>query len=112
MSGDLGVWLVCFVWTLALELPIYAAALRRAPGRSVLPHQVTLGLNLLTHPMLFFATAALGPGSVAPGELLVVVVEGAALARWVPSVSYPWRWAAAANLVSWQVGGWILGWMG
>jgi hypothetical protein len=81
------------------------------PGDPGLPHRVTLGLNLLTHPVLYVAVLALGPSSVLPAELLVMGVEGAALAAWVPGATRPWGWAIAANLASWLLGVPLLEWL-
>lgn len=74
---------------------------------------MTLGLNLLTHPLLYLTVVTFGPPSVVPGELMVMAVEGAALAAWVPALTRPrgLAWAVAANLVSWQGGTRLLAWL-
>ncbi len=76
-------WLLAFVLTLAVELPLYALALRRKGWRYAL--LVGLGLNVLTHPLAwFFITSR---GGFMPVEIAVWLVEGlgvftAARTRW------------------------------
>ncbi len=72
-------WAVAFVWTLAIELPIYALVLApvlRARWSAV---ALTLACNLATHPILWLALAALPRGwtAIAVGELTVTLVEAA-----------------------------------
>jgi hypothetical protein len=102
---------VRFLFTVALELPVYALALRKTSGDAGLPHRVTLGLNLLTHPLLYVVVLALGASTVVPSEVLVMVVEGGVLRAWFPRVGSPWAWAVAANLLSWQGGPVLLRWL-
>lgn len=49
MSAGL-VWLNAFVWTLAVELPVYALLLRGRTGPWWAPLALALGANLATHP--------------------------------------------------------------
>ena len=76
------VWLTLFVWTLALELPVYAVLLRerwRSPRQACL---LVLGANLITHPVLFLADPRSGATTLA-AEVAVSLVEGLVVAAWL-----------------------------
>lgn len=47
-------WLDAFIWTCALETPIYVLLLRRSFRDWWAPLVVSLFLQLLTHPLLWF----------------------------------------------------------
>ena len=50
-------WLVPFVWTLALELPIYALCLHRSLPRWWALVGLVVAINVATHPLLWIATS-------------------------------------------------------
>lgn len=75
-------WLAAFVWTLALELPVYGHALRGQPGPAWLPLAVTGALNLATHPALWLALPPAAPlALLLAAEAIVVATEGLLLGR-------------------------------
>lgn len=75
-------WFAAFVWTLALELPVYGHALRGRPGPAWLPLAVTGALNLTTHPALWLALPpAAPPALLFAAEAIVVATEGLLLGR-------------------------------
>ena len=70
--------MVAFVWTSALELPVYAVLLARRFDSWWAPVALTLALNTTTHPALwllapFWKSSAAG---TAAAEAVVAVVEG------------------------------------
>jgi hypothetical protein len=105
-------WFTAFVWTCALEQPVYIWALRGRAARWWEPCAATLMLNLATHPILWSWALAYRPGlpGLAAGELLVVLVEAAMLAAFLRRRGAPncarrgLIAAAAANACSWGLG--------
>ena len=71
-------WFVAFVWTCALELPIYACGIPRN-GKWILG--TVFLLNLVTHPCLWFVAPRVltFEGWIYVGELLVWLTEGVIL---------------------------------
>lgn len=67
-------WLFAFVFTQAVEVPVYAVGLR-------VPVLVAFGASAITHPLLWFVFFPYVPlpylAKLALGELLVLVVEAA-----------------------------------
>jgi hypothetical protein len=75
-------WLTLFVWTLALELPVYAALLRPLLRDTRHACLLVLGVNLLTHPALFLMEIP-GTPSLLAAEVVVAVVEALAVTAWL-----------------------------
>ncbi len=95
-------WPEAFACTLALELPVYWAVLRKPwPG---------LALNVATHPLFWFLAFKYDSvmSNIPAAEFTIMAVE--ALGAWL--VVRDWRRAAlasaAANSLSWLAGPWIL----
>jgi hypothetical protein len=88
-------WPWIFALTCLLELPVYLWLLRPAvtPARGLL---VCIGLNLLTHPLVWFVFPTLLENQVhyvLVAEAFAVIVEGlalVALARWRGWEGFPW----------------------
>ncbi len=78
-------WLAAFVWTLALEYPVYEWALGSSARRWWHPAACALALNLLTHPLfsLWLLREPRSPAAVVAAELGIVAVEALAL-RFLP----------------------------
>jgi hypothetical protein len=80
-------WPVAFLWTLALELPVYTGLLGRRFAHWWSVAVLTLLVNLATHPALWFLFPRFGPPALwmALAEGTVTLVEAAlitaALAR-------------------------------
>lgn len=94
-----------FVWTVALEFPIYALALPRSVNvRGALGFTVTA--NLVTHPVLcvWFLTSRPEFAALAAAEIAVAAIE-ASLVYAALGSSRDWLRAlvfgAAANAFSW-----------
>ena len=94
-----------FVWTVALEFPVYALALPRNWGvaRAL---RLTLAVNLLTHPALcaWVLTSKPRLGALATAELAVALIEAGVLVLAVgPPRRLAWALLAAgsANALSW-----------
>jgi len=110
-------WLAAFVWTFALEQPVYLMALRGFAARWWEPCAATLLLNLATHPALWAWALAVDPSppQIAAAEGIVMLVEAAllgALLRRRGSPHFARRGlvaAAAANAFSWGAGALIFG---
>jgi hypothetical protein len=105
-------WLVAFLWTNLIEGAVHQLLLTRwEPSRGRIA-AITLGLNLATHPALWFLAPVWGPRWAWWGvhEALVALVEAALLARWLRARGEPSARALAgavavsANLVSAGVG--------
>ncbi|WP_375769113.1 hypothetical protein NR798_46840 [Archangium gephyra] len=81
MSGFVHLWLMAFVWTLALELPVYVAVLHRHLARWWAPVLLTLALNTLTHPALWFLAPTWEPfwSWLLVWETVVALVESTAV---------------------------------
>ena len=106
------VWLTLFVWTLALELPVYAALLRdrlRDPRQACL---LVLGVNLITHPALFLAEPLSREAALA-AELIVALAEGLATTAWLgrPVLRAALVSAFTANLLSTIAGLALTAWL-
>jgi len=106
-----------FLVNCLLEAPAYGIA-GRAMGRS--PRTVAsqiAGLNLATHPIVYFALPALAERQGWTLLTLASVSEGFAFALEAVLLravwNYPWRAAAAtslfANLTSWWIGAYLSG---
>lgn len=105
------VWLTAFIWTLALELPIYGWLLRRrlkGPGEAFL---LVLTVNLLTHPLLWMANLP-STGSWLGAEGSVALVEGLTVVGWLGgrSLGASLAASAAANAISAGAGFVFAGW--
>jgi hypothetical protein len=106
-------WPVAFLWTCALELPVYTLLVGRRLRHWWSVCVLTLGLQLATHPALWWLFPRLRPGAftLLAAEGLVVLVEAALLAQ-VLSRAMPAREAMrtgsvaalAANVFSTVVG--------
>ncbi|HEU0029719.1 MAG TPA: hypothetical protein VFQ53_03730 [Kofleriaceae bacterium] len=98
-------WLYAFAWTLALELPVYVVVLRRSFTAWWPPCALALAVNLVTHPLLWFAFPQLSPWPLhlVVSEACVIAVEAAIVAVFVP-----WRRAVVAavlaNVISTLIG--------
>jgi hypothetical protein len=71
-------WLEAFVWTCAIETPVYVLLLRRSFRAWWAPVAVSIGLQLATHPLLWLSfprRSSFWPAFVA-FELGVALVEG------------------------------------
>jgi len=77
-------WLLAFLWTLALELPVYTVVLDLR--RWWAPVALTLAVNAISHPLLWFAFPHFAPFAlyVLAGEAAVIALEAALLALVVP----------------------------
>lgn len=104
----LAAWLAAFAVTQAVEVPIHATALRRAPRARPLPRRIALAFaaSALTHPVVFVAFPALFPRDywtgVAAAEAFAVGVEALYLG-WL-GVPRSIGWAALANGASFALG--------
>ena len=105
-------WLTAFAWTLAIELPIYTYLVggyfRRWWGVVV----VAIGINLVTHPMLWFVFPRLEPRwlYLVAGETTVILIEAVLLAIAIRRPLHALGAAIAANFAS-IAGGVILWWI-
>ena len=113
MSPPPLLWLVAFLWTVALELPIYVAILRKRFTAWWAPCLLTLGVDLVTHPTLWYVVPRFEPYEtwVLVSEIGVVLVEGLLVAAALRLRPTPLRalglgmWASlAANAFSTVVG--------
>lgn len=113
-------WLLAFLFTQAVEVPLYLALLRPPPRlRALLPGEllparplgraralaVAFGASALTHPLVWFAF----PLVPAPYELQVVLAEAFAVlaeAWWLSRWGAPWplAWSLLANGASLGLG--------
>jgi hypothetical protein len=97
-------WLVAFLFTQAVEVPIYTVAL--APRRWGPRVTIAFGASLLTHPAVWVVVAATRHQGywkmVAVGELFAVILETA----YLHSVRVPsaFRWSLLANASSLGLG--------
>jgi hypothetical protein len=114
-------WLLAFVWTNALELPIYTLVLQRRFRRWWSVVALTLALNAVTHPALWFVAPQFQPFWLYAlvAEAAVITVEAAMVAAVLaavdrragvrrPVIGIAAGAAAAANIVSAVVGGVIV----
>ncbi len=105
-------WAESFVWTLAVEQPVYAFALRGVYRDWRAACAVSFLLNSFTHPLLWKATLSAGPAETALAEAAVVAVEAFVLRLILDrrlKTGAAWRLALgaslAANAASWLAGG-------
>jgi hypothetical protein len=106
-------WPIAFLWTLALELPIYVLLLGRRFDRWWSICLLTLAINVATHPALWFVFPRFEPGwlwlLVAEGAVTVTEASlmAAVLSRSMPAAPALRRAcgaAVAANVFSTVVG--------
>lgn len=125
MSPHLRAWLWAFLFTQAVEVPIWACALRRwrvvTPGKPPWPAWVCavvgFGASAITHPFVWFWFPRAHPGAVgfvwlffpaaAPRGYLPMVLEAEAFAVVVEAMyadafrlRYAFAWSLAANAAS------------
>jgi len=101
----IGRWLVAFLFTQAVEVPIYARALGPT-GRS-LRRRIALafGASAITHPFVWFVFPRIVDGywlMVACAEAFAVLAEAAYFAAL--GMRHPVRWSLLANAASVTVG--------
>ena len=105
-------WLLAFVWTLALELPIYTLWLHRHLRRWTLCGLV-LVVNAISHPLLWFVMPRIAPYwcYVLVGETGVVIVEALIIAAVLTrslditrALAIAFAASLTANLVSTVIG--------
>lgn len=110
-------WLVAFLFTQAIELPVWLWALRRAPRRTG-PREaarpgpagavlIALGASALTHPVVWFVFPELRPWigywpMVALAEAFAVGVE--AVYMRAEGVRWAVGWSLVANAASFGLG--------
>jgi hypothetical protein len=70
-------WKIAFVWTQAIELPVYVLLLRRQFSHWYSPVLLSLFVNAVTHPLLWFVFPVFDPYPLwlLVGESSVVIVE-------------------------------------
>lgn len=101
-------WPVAFAWTCALELPVYAVVLGRRFPRWWFAGVLSLALNTVTHPALWFVFPRFDPPAAwfLSAEGSVVAVEGllaaAALRSRAPgrALALGFKASLAANVTS------------
>lgn len=93
-------WLVAFVFTQLVEVPIYAVALRT---RIV----TAFGASAITHPIVWFVIFPFVPlpylGLIVLAESFAVVVE-AIYFGWLVRRRRAWLWSLVANAASFGTG--------
>lgn len=113
MSPYVFLWLSAFIWTLAIELPIYVGFTRRHFEYWWSPVLLALGCNVATHPALWFVVPRFGTYAtwLIVCESGVVVVEallmGLALSRQMATrraVRLALGTALVANAISTLIG--------
>lgn len=95
-------WFAAYGFTQAVEVPVYASALRAR----ALPERLAMAFSAsaITHPLVWFAFPSLLPGHtaywamVAAAELFAWGAEAGLL--WALRVERPWLWSIAANGLS------------
>ena len=92
-------WLLAFLFTQAVEVPIYSVALNRRP---VAPRfAIAFGASLLTHPIVWALVICYGDGGywrvVAGAESLAVLVEAAYLHAFEVRSAAGWSLLANAS---------------
>lgn len=97
-------WLLAFLLTQAVEVPIWQLSLRPRPLLQRLA--IGFGASLLTHPLLWILWPLGLPGNywaaVAVGETGVVLVEAIYIRLW--GVKSPLTWSLLANGASFVTG--------
>lgn len=109
MSPALGPWLSAFLFTQAVEVPIYTRALGRFPVSLAARLAIAFGASALTHPIVWFVIPSLHHGSYATlvlrAELFAVLVEGFYLyALGAFDLRRSMLWSLAANGASASLG--------
>jgi hypothetical protein len=99
-------WSTAFLWTIALELPVYTIVLRRYVEHWWTPVALTLVVNAATHPAFWFVFPQFDPYwlYVLAGELCVVTVEIAIIAAALRRPGVAALASVAANAVSTLLG--------
>lgn len=102
-------WASAFCWTLAIETPIYALALRSVSTRRFAPVVVALLANLSTHPAFSAWIVAYAPehSEILVAELAIALFEAALVYVALRQRCSPLRAlasAAMANSTSYLVG--------
>ena len=118
MPPYLHAWLSAFLFTQAVEVPIYAHALRRHRAGAPLPlwarAALGFGASAITHPIVWFWFPAHVRdywAMVAQAEVFAVVVE--ALYMDVLGLRWAFFWSLGANAASAGLGllsRWLFGW--
>jgi hypothetical protein len=95
------IWVLAFLWTLALELPIYTAVLRH---RRVVA--ITFAVNAITHPLLWFVFPRFDPywQYVLAGETCVIAAEALLVALAIQHAGRAIAASLLANVFSTLVG--------
>ncbi len=103
-------WLTAFVWTLAIELPIYARMIELRGRWSVVV--LVVAINAITHPLLWFVFPRIEPRwlFLLAGETSVIAIEALAIAVVIRRPGRALAASLAANLASWA-GGTMLWWL-
>jgi hypothetical protein len=99
-------WFAAFVWTLAIELPVYTIVLHRHARSWQRLCGLVLAVNAISHPVLWFAFPKLSPYwlYVLAGEACVIVIEALILASMIRNVRVALVASVLANLVSTVIG--------
>lgn len=104
-------WWTAFLLTQAIEMPVYALAMRGTPLSWAWRASVAFGASALTHPVVWFVLPGLFEpslgwwGYVLVAETFAVVAEALYLRAF--AIPRPWAWALAANGLSATIGLWI-----
>jgi hypothetical protein len=97
-------WLEAFVWTCAIETPVYVAVLRGRLGPWWAPIALSIVLQSLTHPPMWALFPRTGGywGPFVAFELGVVLAEGAlaAVALRRAGAGRPWTFGPLAALLA------------
>ncbi len=93
-------WLLLYLKTLAVEIPIYALLTRRivAPTRAILAAVIC---STITHPLLIYGWPRLMPDYrtyIVSGEILVAILESVIF--YVVARPIPWSRAIAASFIA------------
>jgi hypothetical protein len=103
-APPLSLWAWAFAWTLAFELPIYALILRRWVRGGWPMSAVLIGVNVATHPALWYLAPRFSPYWlwVLTMETGVVLVEALLLTLYLgrQDVPLPWLRALLAAFVA------------
>jgi hypothetical protein len=75
MSPAIAAWLSAFLFTQAVEIPIYARAMRPWPRALGLKLAIAFGASAVTHPVVWFVIPTLRAWSPYPYEEMVVRAE-------------------------------------
>lgn len=102
-------WSIAFCWTLAIEAPIYAFALRTVAPRQWTPVLMALLVNLTTHPAFCAWIVVRKPehSEIVVAEFVIALVESALIYAALKQRCSPLRALTAgalANSLSYLVG--------